>query len=148
AYVKQTRTPAQGSPEMREAWRQSLMSRQKESRPAAPGVDPAEAGSVRELLKAMPQIMNREAARDLTAVYQFDISGTEEFTAHLVIDKGRATYHEGPAAKPDVLIKAPAAVWLAVARGEKNGARAFMAGEYRAEGEVQLLMKLKDLFPT
>jgi multimeric flavodoxin WrbA/putative sterol carrier protein len=151
AYVKQTRTPAQGSPEMREAWRRNMMARQQGRRaacgPAAPEAFPAEAGSARELLEAMPRRLNREAARGLSATYQFDISGEEEFTAHLVIDNGSASYREGPAEKPDVVVKAPAAVWLAIARGEKNGAQAFMAGEYRVEGSLEFLMKLRDLFP-
>jgi hypothetical protein len=37
---------------------------------------------------------------------------------------GRATYHDGPAAQPDVIIKTPAAIWLAVAAGELDGAQA------------------------
>jgi multimeric flavodoxin WrbA/putative sterol carrier protein len=151
AYVKQTRTPAQGSPEMREAWMKNLMTRQQErgaaSRPAPPEPSPLEARSARELLQAMPRALNRDAARGLTAAYQFDISGAEEFTAHLVIENGSASYCNGPADKPDVIIKAPAEVWLAIARGEKNGAQAFMAGEYRVEGDLELLVKLKDLFP-
>ena len=43
----------------------------------------------------MPGALNPAAAQGLTATYQFDVSGSENFTAHLVIADGQATFHEG-----------------------------------------------------
>jgi putative sterol carrier protein len=45
-----------------------------------------------------------------------------------------------------VVIKAPAAVWLAIGRGELDGQQAFMAGKYKVEGDLALLLKLRSLF--
>ena len=44
----------------------------------------------------MPGALNPAEAQGFTATYQFEISGSENFTAHLVIADGHATFHEGP----------------------------------------------------
>ncbi len=56
---------------------------------------PGEPSTARELLEMMPGALNPAAAEGLTATYQFDVSGSENFTAHLVIADGQATFHEG-----------------------------------------------------
>ncbi len=150
AYVGQSRSPGKGSPEMREAWMKGLMERQRErdsETPRAAGATSLqEASTARELLQSMPQALNKEAAQGLTATYQFEVRGSEEFTAHLRLENGQARYHDGTAPSPDVIIKTPAEVWLAVARGELDGAQAFMAGKYQVEGDLGLLLKLKSVF--
>lgn len=113
---------------------------------AAPRPGPKTVKSLRELLEIMPLGLDKEAAKDVEAVYQFEVSGDESFTAHLVVDHGQASFHEGPADNPGVVVKTPADVWLAVSRGELNGQQAFMSGQYKAEGDIMLLMKLGSLF--
>ncbi len=107
---------------------------------------PGEPATARELLEMMPRYLNPAAAQGLTATYQFDVSGSETFTAHLVIADGQATFHEGPADKPSITIKTPAEVWLAIARKELDGTTAFLSGQFRIQGDLGLLMKLKTLF--
>lgn len=70
----------------------------------------------------------------------------EAFTAHLTIADGACTYAEGPAERPGLVVRTPAGVWLAIARGELDGQTAFMRGQYTAEGDLTLLFKLKGLF--
>ena len=94
----------------------------------------------------MPMGFHAEAAGDLNAVYQFEITGPEEFVAHLVIADGKCVFQEGPHEKPGVVIKSPADVWLSISRGELDGQGAFMSGRYKVEGNIALLMRLKDLF--
>jgi multimeric flavodoxin WrbA/putative sterol carrier protein len=103
-------------------------------------------GPCRELLEMMPQALNPAAAAGLTAIYQFEVSGTETFTAHLVIADGEATFHEGAADKPNLIIKTPAEVWLAISRGELDGTQAYLSGQFRIKGDLGLLIKLKTLF--
>jgi multimeric flavodoxin WrbA/putative sterol carrier protein len=150
AYVKQSRSPGQGSPEMREAWLKALMAEQRAQGSQASRTEatpsPQNAGTGRELLQMMPDVLNPAAAAGMNAVFQFEVSGQENFTAHLTIKDSQATYHDGPAAKPDVIIKTPAAIWLAVSRGEMDGAQAFMSGKYQVEGDLSLLMRLGSLF--
>lgn len=110
------------------------------------GPQPGEPGTARELLEMMPRALNPAAAEGLTATYQFDVNGSENFTAHLVINDGQATFHEGPADHANIIIKTPAEVWLAIARKELDGTTAFLAGQFRIQGDLGLLLKLKTLF--
>jgi len=82
----------------------------------------------------------------LRAVFQFEIHGDENFISYLEITDGRCTYHEGPADKPNLVIKTPAEVWLKISRGELSGQKAFMEGRYKVEGDMNLLLKLSSLF--
>jgi putative sterol carrier protein len=110
------------------------------------GSGPRAAKTCEDLLRSMPAGFNPDAARGLEAVYQFEVSGSESFTAHLKIADGICTYHSGPAAKPHVMVKTPADVWLAVSKGEMDGPQAFMSGKYTVEGDISLLMRLRSIF--
>jgi putative sterol carrier protein len=94
----------------------------------------------------MPLGFNPAASKGLEAIYQFEVSGRENFTAHLKISEETCTYHEGPADHPNVIVKTPADVWLAISNGELDGQQAYMSGRYRVEGDLGLLMKLRSLF--
>ncbi|MFZ0053134.1 MAG: NAD(P)H-dependent oxidoreductase [Desulfobaccales bacterium] len=149
AYIGQKRTQLAYDPEMRKAWLKCLMERQKTRGEAASQDAPDtshRAQTVRELLEIMPQGFNPAAAAGLKAIYQFEVSGSENFTAHLRIADQQAIFYEGPAAKPEVIIQTPADVWLAIYRGELDGAQAFMSGKFKVEGDLSLLMKLNSLF--
>lgn len=154
-YVRQKKEPVQYDPEIRRAWLKETIARHKARREGRGGATrdaaatlgrPPAASSCRELLQSMPLGFNPEAAGDLEAVYQFEIGGAEEFTAHLRIGGGKCAFYEGPADSPGVVIRSPADVWLGIARGEIDETQAFMTGKYKVEGDLSLLMKLKTLF--
>ena len=44
------------------------------------------------------------------------------------------------------MIESPTEVWTAMARGEINGAEAFLSGAYRAIGDLGVLMQFGKLF--
>jgi putative sterol carrier protein len=94
----------------------------------------------------MPSHLNTEAAGDLEAVYQFEVNGVEDFTAHIRITQGSATFTPGTARAPDLTICTPADVCLGISRGEIGGQAAFMDGRYTAEGDLNLLMRMSRLF--
>jgi multimeric flavodoxin WrbA/putative sterol carrier protein len=150
AYTGQSRAPVTRNPEMREAWLKGLMARQREggagAAAQAAAANPGPPQTARALLEAMPGALNREAAAGLTATYQFEVSGGENFTAYLHIENSTATFQEGPAPQADAVIKTPADVWLAISRGELDGVQAFMTGKFQVEGNMGLLMKMNDLF--
>jgi putative sterol carrier protein len=152
-YIQQTTHSAQYNPEAREAWIKDLIARHKKMKKAKRGGQPSPnvsgpqaAKTCRELLQMMPLVFNASEAEALEAVYQFDISGDENFTAHLKIGQGQCVYHDGPSQKPGVVIRTPAGVWLAIARGELDGQQAFMGEKYKVEGDLSLLLRLKSLF--
>ena len=94
----------------------------------------------------MPQAVNPDDAAGFTATYQFEVSGSEDFTAHLAVVDGKVSFHEGPAEDPDLIIRTPAEVWLAISRGELDGTQAYMSGQFRIKGDLGMLIKLKTLF--
>ena len=153
AFVGQTFSAPPYNPDARKEWLKELIStetvkakgmageKKKEPAPGKPDFK-----TCRDLLEAMPLGFKKEAAGDLKAVYQFEIDGTEKFTAHLNISDGTCVYAEGAHPKPDVTIKSPADVWLAISKGEMNGQAAFMSGKYKVEGDMGLLLKLGKMF--
>jgi multimeric flavodoxin WrbA/putative sterol carrier protein len=153
AYVKQTWAPPYDDGGARESWIQEKIAEQKArkreegkraKKKTAPG---ATVGSTcQELFRKMPQAFNPEAAGGLSAVYQFEVTGSEAFVTHLRIADGKCAVLEGPADRADVIIKTPADVWLAISHGELDGQQAFMDGKYTAVGDLALLMKLRTLF--
>ncbi len=155
AYIQQQFAVSPYDPELRREWLKGLMKEEKartKRETAGQDAGPAHAGgpgSARtclELLQMMPLGFKSEAAARLAAVYQFVITGAEEFSAYLRIADGQCTYHDGLSDRPDVIIKSPADVWLAVSRGEMDGQSAFMSGKYKVEGDLTLLLKLRSLF--
>jgi putative sterol carrier protein/NAD(P)H-dependent FMN reductase len=151
-YIGQGRTRVEVDHSGREIWIKEMMERQaervrqersgeKEKVKAA-----SETVTCRELLGLMPSAFNPAAAEGLKAIYQFEVSGDENFVVHLIIENQQCTFREGPAAKPDVTIKTPAEIWLKISRGQLEGAQAFMSGQYQVEGDLNLLIKLGTLF--
>ncbi|MGW8303397.1 MAG: NAD(P)H-dependent oxidoreductase [Desulfobacterales bacterium] len=151
-YIQQTTHKPQYNPQVRDAWIKELIAQHKkkdkkisaQSKPAERG--PQVAKNCAELLQMMPLGFNQTESNGFEAIYQFEISGEENFTAHLKICKGTCTYHAGPADHPNVIVKTPADVWLAISKGELDGQQAFMSGRYQVEGDLSLLMKLRSLF--
>jgi len=154
-YIQQETAEVPFDGELRNAWIKEMIEEHKAKRRAQPVEVKKEprgavqaAKSCRELLETMPLAFNPEAAGDLTAYFQFEIKGDENFVSYLRIANGRCTYHDGPADKPNLIIKSPADIWLKISRGELNGQKAFMEGQYRVEGDMALLLKMKSLFST
>ncbi len=104
------------------------------------------AGLPQLTLAGMAVAFNPEAAGDLEAVIQFDISGPEPGWHYLEIKGGRCRYQEGRAEAPSVTIHTPWEVWQAIGQGELSGQEAFMKGSYTVEGDLGLLMKMAEYF--
>ena len=99
-----------------------------------------------QAVSSMPDVFRPEAAGGLKAVICFDVSGSENFKAYLHIQKGACVLEDRFSGEPDLMIHTPSEVWLAIARKELSGQKAFLSGAYTADGNMGLLMKLKDLF--
>jgi multimeric flavodoxin WrbA/putative sterol carrier protein len=103
---------------------------------------------MRLLLRGMAATFNSQAAGDLKATIQFEVTGRQAGDWFLSIENGKCTYREGKANSPDLTIKTPSEVWLAVANKEMDGQQAFMEGKYTATGDMSLLMRMKALFES
>ncbi len=107
---------------------------------------PSSVETIHDLIAAMPLAFKSEAAGDLEAVFQFDITDEDPGDYYLTIADGICTAYEGTHPDPNATIRTPADVWLKISRGQMNGAAAFMTGKYKVTGNLQLLMKMEKLF--
>lgn len=159
SYVQQQYATPPHDENLYRAWLEEMIRQHKSQRPRAKGGKGGEAAAeaeapaerklpstCRKLVEGMPQAFDAQAAGDLKAVIQFQVSGEEEFSAHLEISGGTCRFQEGEAKDPNLVIHTPASVWLGIATGEIDGQSAFMSGRYRAEGDLTLLMRMSELF--
>lgn len=102
--------------------------------------------TLRQTLEGMPLTFNPQAAEDLQAIIQFEVSGAEPGEYHLRIKNGECSFHHGAAQAPTMTILTPSEVWLKISRGEMTGYDALMNELYTATGEITLLMKMDSLF--
>jgi multimeric flavodoxin WrbA/putative sterol carrier protein len=101
---------------------------------------------MRLLIRGMAAAFNSQAAGDLKATIQFEVTGRQTGDWFLSIDIGKCSCHEGKANSPNLTIKTPSEVWLAIANKEMDGQQAFMEGKYTATGDMSLLMRMRSLF--
>jgi multimeric flavodoxin WrbA len=113
------------------------------------GVQGASKGitDVRLLLRGMAALFNPEALPDLRAVIQYEVTGGQKGSWYFSIGGGKCIFYEGTAPNPSLTIKTPSEVWLSIANGEIDGQQALVEGKYKVEGDMNILMSMKDLFP-
>jgi len=102
--------------------------------------------SINEIMNGMPGAFKPEAAAGLDCVIQFNFSGDEPGEWNVTIKDGTCSVAQGKAASPTATIDAPSEVWLKIARKELDGAAAFMSGQFKATGDMGLLMRMGSLF--
>jgi putative sterol carrier protein len=127
-------------------WDRSLARAEAKTGPGTPLPPPASRDTVRDMLSGMATVLNAEEAGDLQAVVQFDVNGKEPGQYYLYIAEGTCTAFEGVHPEPTLTIRTPSEVWLAISRGEMNGATALMTGKYSVKGNLGLLMRFDQLF--
>jgi putative sterol carrier protein len=54
--------------------------------------------------------------------------------------------YEGEHPSATLTIDTPSDIWIAISRGETDGAAALMTGEYSVNGHLGLLMRFNELF--
>jgi multimeric flavodoxin WrbA/putative sterol carrier protein len=104
--------------------------------------------SARDAITGMPAVFNKNAAENLSIIYQFRIHGDENFDGFIEINNGSCTYHDGIHNSPDLTFISPADVYIKIARGEIQGDSAYMQGLYRLEGELKYAMLLNKIFSS
>ena len=102
--------------------------------------------TLRQTIEGMPLAFNREAATDLKAVIQYNVSGREPGIYHLIIDSGNCTFHSGKALNPTLCINTPSELWMQIVTGKVSGKDALLKGLYTIEGDASLLPRMGELF--
>jgi len=102
--------------------------------------------SCKQAFDMMPTRFNKEAAKGLNAIYQFDLSGDGGGKWHVIINNDTCQVNEGPAASPSITISMTAQDYLDMLSGKLNGQMAFMTGKLRIAGDMGLALRMQSLF--
>jgi putative sterol carrier protein len=95
----------------------------------------------------MPAALIPEKATGLDAVVQFKFTGTEPGEWNAVIKEGKCIVAEGVTqAEPTMTLTADSADYVKIFTGELDGMQAFMQGKIKLAGDLNLAMKLTQLF--
>jgi putative sterol carrier protein len=94
--------------------------------------------TAKELLKKMPAAVNKEAAKGVNAVIQYQL----DEPMYQVLEDGHLHVHEGHAENPDLTVKMSDELFLKFFKGELNPAMAFMTGKIKLKGDLELAQKL------
>jgi putative sterol carrier protein len=103
--------------------------------------------SLKAFFQALPGTLDRDAAEDLEAIYQFDLTGPQGGQYVVTIQNGSCVVEEGTHADPHVILSMAAEDCMKVLNGQLSGPAVMMSGRLRVSGDVGLAMQLKALFP-
>ena len=104
------------------------------------------AAAVKEIFSAMPTNFNADAAKGMTSVIQFNLSGDGGGNYHVVIKDGACAVGEGAHASPNMTMTMAAQDYVDMISGKLNGQMAFMSGKLKIAGDMGLAMKMQSLF--
>lgn len=102
--------------------------------------------SLESFLTMMSEGFNPEKAAGFKGCYQFIFSGEQEGPCYFEINNNKIQCLPGAAAKPDITITTPFEVWMDILTKKADGAQMFMEQKYKVEGDINLLMKMGELF--
>jgi acyl dehydratase len=103
--------------------------------------------SVKEVFETMPKVFNPEAAKGVTATFQFHITGGEAGDWNVIVKDGTCEVHEGIHDAPTVSLTMADADWIAMCNGELDGMSAFMSGKLKATGDIMMAQRIPSMFP-
>jgi putative sterol carrier protein len=101
------------------------------------------------IFRQMPRRFNREKAKDVDAVVDWEIGGAPDGGAdryQLVIKDGKCRTTSRPTEKPRATIKVDGVDFLRLAAGTAQGPELFMSGKLRIEGDMMFTAQLASLF--
>ncbi|HXX76276.1 MAG TPA: SCP2 sterol-binding domain-containing protein [Nitrospiraceae bacterium] len=104
--------------------------------------------TIKEFFYSLPAKLDREAAEDLDAVYQFDLSGPQGGQYLVRIQNGTCTVEEGAHVDPHVTLAMASEDCVKVLNGQLSGPAIAMSGRLQISGDIGLAIQLKSLFPS
>jgi len=99
--------------------------------------------SVREFFESIEERLDPEKAKGTTAIYRFDVRDVGSWLVD--VDDGRVTVTESDG-DADCVLQASEELWGKLIRGEANATTAYMTGKLKVKGDLELALKLKELF--
>lgn len=102
--------------------------------------------TVAQLMEKMPGAFIPEKAVGLDAVIQFKFTGAEAGEWYAVIKDGKVTVEKGTHPSPRMTLTADSGDYVKIFTGELDGMKAFMEGKLKLAGDLNLAMKLTQMF--
>ncbi|HSB00620.1 MAG TPA: SCP2 sterol-binding domain-containing protein [Anaerolineales bacterium] len=103
--------------------------------------------TVSELMSKMPGAFLPEKAQGVNSVIHFKFTGAEAGDWNAVIRDGKVAVAQGaPASQPNMTLTADSQDYVKIFTGELDGMQAFMQGKIKLAGDLNLAMKLMQMF--
>ena len=103
--------------------------------------------TIPELIGRMPEALIPEKAKGVNAVVHFKFTGAEASEWYAIIADGKCETGQGAPAKPATLtVTADSSDYIKLITGELDGMQAFMQGKLKLGGDLNVAMKLMQMF--
>ncbi len=103
--------------------------------------------TISQLMEKMPGAFIPEKAQGVDAVIQFKFTGAEAGEWNATIKDGKCAVAQGiPNLKPTMTLTADSSDYVKIFTGELDGMKAFMEGKIKLGGDLNLAMKLMQMF--
>ena len=102
--------------------------------------------TIETLMSKMPGAFLSEKAPGLDAAIQFKFTGAEAGDWYAEIKDGKCTTAQGVHPSPKMTLTADSADYVKIFTGEIDGMAAFMQGKIKLAGDLNLAMKLTQMF--
>ena len=103
--------------------------------------------TVSELMEKMPGAFIPEKAQCVDALVHFKFTGAEAGEWNATIKDGKVDVAQGiPSKQPNMTLTADSSDYVKIFTGELDGMQAFMQGKIKLGGDLNLAMKLMQMF--
>jgi putative sterol carrier protein len=100
-----------------------------------------------DVFEEMTKHFKPDAAGGINATYQFEVTGPKGGIWAFHIEHNSCKLIKGGVEEPSVLISLADRDWIAIREGKLNSQMAFMQGKLKIKGDMNLAMKLQNIFP-
>lgn len=100
--------------------------------------------TLEQIMQHMPEALVPEKAAGLAANVQLDFGESGSYAVRIAAD--RCTVTPGPIDQPDATLIASAETYIAMIEGRLATMNAFMTGQLKVKGNLNLLLKFQSLF--
>lgn len=102
--------------------------------------------TVKKIIENHPKYFQADLAEGLDVVFQYIVTGEQAGNYIIMIKDGQCTTAEGLAEKPNMTLTADSQDFIDVLSGRVNGMQYFMMGKLKLSGDLNLAMKLTQIF--
>ncbi len=102
--------------------------------------------SIEDFCLLMKMAFRPDRAAGLKAIIRFDFTGEQEGACSLSLSEHGVEESVQPGGRADLVVSAPFDVWMDILTGKADGQDALTKGWYTAEGDLSLLVRMRELF--